>query len=346
MLQFYGANRTGRWAGRLVQVQNLPRTYIGALELARDLVKARKVDNLRLLYGGIPDTLSQLIRTAFTAAPGNTFIDADFSAIEARVIAWLAGEEWVLEVFRTHGKIYEACASQMFGVPIEKIKKNNPEYALRQKGKVATLALGYGGGTGALIAMGALKQGLTEDELPDIVRRWREANKRIRDLWYKVESAALECVNTGRPQGVNGLLFAMEGDQATNQWFMTIALPSGRKLYYAKPFITPGEYGDSLHYWGMNQSSHKWQTVDTWGGKLVENCVQAIARDCLAVNLERLEKTGYDVVFHVHDEVIIDYPQDKADLDAVCNIMGQPIDWAQGLPLGADGWIEPFYRKD
>lgn len=346
LLQFYGANRTGRWAGRLVQVQNLPRTYINALPLARDLVKARKVEELKILYGSIPDTLSQLIRTAFTASPDNTFIDADFSAIEARVVAWLAGEEWVLDVFRGDGKIYEATAANMFGVPKEKIVKGNSEYALRQKGKIATLALGYGGGTGALIAMGALKQGLTEDELPDIVRRWRESNKRIRDLWYKVESAALECVKTGKPQGVNGLLFAMEGNPATSQWFMTITLPSGRKLYYAKPFITPSEYGDALHFYGMDQTSHKWKVIDTWGGKLVENCVQAIARDCLAVNLERLEKAGYEVVFHVHDEVVIDCPKQQADLDAICSIMSQPIDWAPGLPLGADGWIGEFYRKD
>ena len=346
LLQFYGANRTGRWAGRLVQVQNLPRTYIGALELARELVKARKIDNLKMLYGSIPDTLSQLIRTAFIASPGNTFIDADFSAIEARVVAWLAGEEWVLDVFRHDGKIYEATASNMFGVPKEKIKKGNPEYALRQKGKIATLALGYGGGKGALIAMGALKQGLTEEELPDIVRRWRESNKRIQDLWYKVEKAALECVQTGRPQGVNGLLLALEGDHATDQWFMTITLPSSRKLYYAKPFITPGQYSDALHYWGMNQTTHKWEVIDTWGGKLVENCVQAIARDCLAINIERLEKAGYKIVFHVHDEVVIDCPKDKADLGKVCSIMSQPIDWAPGLPLGANGYISEFYKKE
>jgi DNA polymerase len=300
-----------------------------------------------MLYGSIPDTLSQLIRTAFIASPGHTFVDADFSAIEARVVAWLAGEEWVLEVFRGDGRIYEATASQMFGVPVELIRKGNAEYALRAKGKVATLALGYGGGAGALIAMGALKQGLTEEELPEIVRRWREANKRIKDLWYKVEGAALECVRTGRPQGVRGLMFAMEGDQATDQWFMTITLPSGRKLYYAKPFITPGDYNsDALHYWGMNQTSHKWQVVDTWGGKLVENVVQAIARDCLEVNLERLETAKYDVVFHVHDEAIIDCPKEQANLDGVCKIMSKSISWAPGLPLGADGWIGEFYKKD
>lgn len=348
LLQFYGANRTGRWAGRIIQPQNLPRTYLHGemLDLARELVKARKVDTLKLIYGSMPDTLSQLIRTALVPAPGNLFVDADFSAIEARVVAWLACEDWVLNVFRHDGKIYEATAANMFGVPVEKIVKGQPEYALRQKGKIATLALGYGGGTGALINMGALKQGLTEDELPDIVRRWRESNKRIRDLWYKVEGAALKCVQTGRPQGVRGLLFAMEGDQRTGQWFMTITLPSGRKLYYAKPYITPGQYGDALHYWGMNQTTHKWETIDTWGGKLVENCVQAIARDCLAENIERLEAGGYLIVTHIHDEIVIDCAPEKADLKKVIEIMSQPIPWAPGLPLGADGWTGEYYKKD
>ena len=206
LLQFYGANRTGRWAGRLVQVQNLPRTYTEPLDLARELVKGRKLDALRLIYGSVPDTLSQLIRTAFVAPEGHVLIDADFSAIEARVISWLAKEQWRLEVFRTHGKIYEASASQMFGVPLELIKKGRPEYALRQKGKVAELALGYQGSTGALITMGALDMGLTEEELPDIVSRWREANKRIRDLWYSMDNAAVQVITEGGSTGVNGLL--------------------------------------------------------------------------------------------------------------------------------------------
>ena len=210
LLQFYGANRTGRWAGRLVQVQNLPRTYTEPLDLARELVKARKLDALRLIYGSVPDTLSQLIRTAFVAPEGHVLIDADFSAIEARVISWLAKEQWRLEVFRTHGKIYEASASQMFGVPLELIKKGRPEYALRQKGKVAELALGYQGSTGALITMGALDMGLTEEELPDIVSRWREANKRIRDLWYSMDNAAVQVITEGGSTGVNGLLLARE----------------------------------------------------------------------------------------------------------------------------------------
>ncbi len=347
LLQFYGANRTGRWAGRLVQVQNLPRTYIGALPLARQLVKERKVEQLKLIYGSLPDTLSQLIRTALVPAPGHVFLDADFSAIEARVVAWLAGEDWALDVFRGDGRIYEACAAQMFGVDVSLISKGNPEYALRQKGKVATLALGYGGGAGALVAMGALKQGLTEEELPDIVQRWRQANKRIRDLWYQLEAAAIETVRSGKPQGVRGLILALEGDAASNQWFMTITLPSGRKLFYARPFIAVGKFdNDALFYWGMDQTSKKWKVIDTWGGKLVENVVQAIARDCLSETLGRLGAAGYNVAFHVHDEVVIEAPQIAADLDAVCTIMSQPIPWAPDLPLGADGWIGEFYRKD
>lgn len=349
LLQFYGANRTGRWAGRIIQPQNLPQTHIngGMLDLARDLVKDRKIESLKLIFGSVPDTLSQLIRTALVPATGHKFVDADFSAIEARVIAWLAGEEWVLDVFRSHGKIYEATASQMFGVPIEKIVKGQPEYALRQKGKVATLALGYQGGSGSLISMGALKMGIPEEDLPDIVRRWRDSNRRIVDLWYSVENAAINVVKTGRPAGVHGLIFALEGDHTTGQFFLTITLPSGRKLYYAKPFLSPNQWGnDSLHYYGMNQTSKKWEVVDTYGGKLVENCVQAIARDCLAENIERLEAAGFPVVFHVHDEVVIDVENEKADLDVVCQIMSQPIAWAPGLPLKADGWVGSYYTKD
>lgn len=237
LTQFYGANRTGRWAGRLVQLQNLPRNYLKTLDYARNLVKDKNYDGIKLLYGNVPDTLSQLIRTAFIPSDGNKFVVADFSAIEARVIAWLAGEQWVNEVFATHGKIYEATASQMFHVPIEKIAKGNPEYSLRQKGKVATLALGYQGGTAALIAMGALNMGLAEEELPDIVQRWRSANPRIRDLWYAVEQAALTTMQTAQPQGIYGLIFRYEGDLVYGQSFLTVQLPSGRKLFYPKPFL-------------------------------------------------------------------------------------------------------------
>lgn len=350
LLQFYGANRTGRWAGRLVQVQNLPRTYTENLELARNLVKERKLDNLKLTYGSVSDTLSQLIRTAFVAAPGNVLIDADFSAIEARVISWLAGEEWRLEVFRTHGKIYEASASQMFGVPIEKIKKGNPEYSLRQKGKVAELALGYQGSTGALINMGALDMGIPENDLSDIVSRWREANKRIRDLWYKVDSAAVRVIVQGGSIGVNNLIFSHEWDANQNTDYLTVMLPSGRKLYYNAPQIGENQWGNpSISYMGMDQTTKKWKRIETYGGKLVENCVQAIARDCLAQAIEHLEAAGLPVVFHIHDEVVIDV-KPWADRDTMLNtvvkIMSRPVPWAPGLPLNADGWVGTFFKKD
>ena len=350
LLQFYGANRTGRWAGRLVQVQNLPRTYTEPLDLARELVKDRKLDALRLIYGSVPDTLSQLIRTAFVAPKGHVLIDADFSAIEARVISWLAGEQWRLEVFRTHGKIYEASASQMFGVPLERIKKGNPEYALRQKGKVAELALWYQGGARALIAMGALDMGLTEEELPDIVSRWREANKRIRDLWYAMDNAAVQVIAKGGSVGVNGLLLAREYDYDNGTDCLTIPLPSGRKLYYISPGIGQNAWGrPSISYMGMDQATKKWRRIETYGGKLAENCVQAIARDCLAASIDRLEAAGLPVVFHVHDEVVIDVaPWDTEDamLSTVCSIMGEPVPWAPDLPLKADGWVGRYFRKD
>ena len=307
LLQFYGANRTGRWAGRLVQVQNLPRTYTEPLDLARELVKGRKLDALRLIYGSVPDTLSQLIRTAFVAPEGHVLIDADFSAIEARVISWLAKEQWRLEVFRTHGKIYEASASQMFGVPLELIKKGRPEYALRQKGKVAELALGYQGSTGALITMGA-------------------------------------------STGVNGLLLAREYDYDNGTDCLTIRLPSGRKLYYISPGIGQNEWGrPSISYMGMDQKTKRWKRIETYGGKLVENCVQAIARDCLALSIDRLEAAGLPVVFHVHDEVVIDVaPWDTEDamLSTVCSIMGEPVPWAPDLPLKAAGWVGYYFTKD
>lgn len=347
LLQFYGANRTGRWAGRLVQVQNLPRTYVEPLPLARDLVKRRETASLRALFGSVPDTLSQLIRTSFIAELGNALVDADFSAIEARVISWLAGESWRLDVFRTHGKIYEASASQMFGVPLERIKKGNPEYALRQKGKVAELALGYQGSTGALIKMGALDMGLTEAELPDIVNRWRDANKRIRDLWYSMEAAAVQVIQTGQPVGLRSLVLAREMDAGNNLDFLTIRLPSGRKLYYAHPSLGQNQWGKpSITYMGMDQTTKKWKLIETYGGKLVENCVQAIARDCLAEAIERLEAANYPVVFHVHDEVVVECAAERASLDDIAAIMGQPVSWAPDLPLGADGWVGAFYKKD
>ena len=346
LTQFYGANRTGRWAGRLVQLQNLPRNYLKTLDYARNLVKAQNYEGVRLLYGNVPDTLSQLIRTAFIPSDGNKFVVADFSAIEARVIAWLAGEQWVNEVFATHGKIYEATASQMFHVPIEKIVKGNPEYSLRQKGKVATLALGYQGGTSALIAMGALNMGLAEEELPDIVTRWRNANPRIRDLWYAVEETALAAMTTAEPQAMRGLIFRLEGDLLYGQSFLTVQLPSGRKLFYPKPFLQENRFGKmAIHYYTVGQQTRKWEVDSTYGGKMTENIVQAIARDCLAETLRRISHLGLQVVFHVHDEVIIDAPMDVT-VDQICSLMAEPISWAPGLILKGAGFESSYYMKD
>lgn len=345
LTQYYGANRTGRWSGRLVQMQNLPRNYIKTLDYAREAVKKRNYDGLKLLYGNVPDTLSQLIRTAFVPSEGNKFVVADFSAIEARVIAWLAGEQWVNEVFATHGKIYEATASQMFHIPIDKIVKGNPEYSLRQKGKVATLALGYQGGTSALIQMGALEMGLSEDELPDIVQRWRDANPRIRDLWWKVQQASIACVQTAQPQAVPGLIFALEGDLLYGQSFLTVRLPSGRKLFYPRPFISDNQFGrPAVHYYGLG-TNKKWGIESTYGGKMTENIVQAIARDCLAEILKRIHARGLQVVFHVHDEVIIDAPQ-SVTVEEICALMAEPIPWAQGLVLKGAGFEGAYYMKD
>lgn len=350
LLQFYGANRTGRWAGRLVQVQNLPRTYTEPLDLARELVKKNDGAALAAVYGSVPDTLSQLIRTAFVASEGRVLIDADFSAIEARVLSWLAREDWRLDVFRTHGKIYEASASQMFGVPIERIKKGNPEYTLRQKGKVAELALGYQGGPGALISMGALDMGIAEEDLPDIVSRWRESNKRICELWYQMDEAARKVIRDSKSRSVNGLVLSRGYDRTHNIDYMSIRLPSGRSLNYISPGIGRNRFGkESITYMGVNQTTKKWGAVESYGGKLVENCVQAIARDCLAGAIERLEAAGYPIVFHVHDEVVIDtkrYIGEKDMLNNVCQIMSAPMPWAPDLPLKADGWTGQYFRKD
>ena len=346
LTQYYGANRTGRWAGRLVQMQNLPRNYLKTLDYARNLVKAKNYAGMRLLYGNVPDTLSQLIRTAFVPSEGNKFIVADFSAIEARVIAWLAGEQWANEVFATHGKIYEATAAQMFHVPVEKIAKGNPEYDLRQKGKVATLALGYQGGVNSLVSMGALSMGLTEEELPEIVSRWRAANRRICDLWYAMEQAAVTAMRTAQPQAIHGLIFALEGDMIYGQCFLTVQLPSGRKLFYPKPFLQENQFGKmALHYYAVGQQTRKWEVTSTYGGKLTENIVQAIARDCLAETLKRIEEKGLQVVFHVHDEVIIDAPADVT-VEEICDLMAEPIPWAPGLILKGAGFESQYYRKD
>ena len=344
--QFYGASKTGRFSGRLVQMQNLPRNYLEPLAETRECVKRQDYETLKILFDSIPDTLSQLIRTAFIPSTGNQFVVADFSAIEARVIAWLAKETWVQEVFATHGKIYEATASQMFHVPIEKIAKGNPEYALRQKGKVATLALGYQGGTNALISMGALKMGLSEDELPEIVARWRAANQRIVALWSSVGSYALRTVRDGRARQVNDLIFRMEQDLKNGLRFLTIELPSKRKLFYCKPYIGLNQFGsESIYFYTQNQTTKKWEESSTFGGKLVENIVQGIARDCLCETLDRITSKGYKIVFHVHDEVIVDAGMDLT-VEELCSIMAEPIPWAKGLILKGAGFSGQFYQKD
>lgn len=335
LLQFYGATRTGRWAGRLVQVQNLPQNHLPDLALARSIVREEDIDTLRLLYGNVPDTLSQLIRTAFVAPDDKTFAVADFSAIEARVIAWLAGEKWRLKVFETHGKIYEASAAQMFKVPIETISKGSP---LRQKGKVAELALGYQGAQNALIQMGALRMGIAEDELPGLVSAWRKANPAIVRLWEAVEQAAMEAV-MGETMTTQGVSFSK------TQGALVITLPSGRALYYQNAKLKPGRYGEVIAYDGMNQTTKQWGAQETYGGKLVENIVQAIARDCLAEAMLRLDDAGYGIVMHVHDEVVIEM-NEPGLLGCVERIMGEPIPWAPGLPLKADGYITEFYKKD
>lgn len=343
LVQFYGANRTGRWAGRLVQVQNLPRNYLESLDTARMLVKQQNVEALRLIYGNVPDTLSQLIRTAFVPGEGCHFAVADFSAIEARVIAWLAQESWRLDVFNTHGKIYEASASAMFGVPIERIRKGNPEYALRAKGKVAELALGYQGASGALIQMGALNMGLSESDLPDIVQRWRASNRRIVDLWYTVENAAVKCVEDGQPVSLScGISFTRDEDR------MMITLPGGRMLFYTAPMLILDERGyRRLYFKGVSQSRKRWELIQTYGGKLTENIVQAVARDCLANALLNLHHAGYKINFHIHDEVILEIQNGSGQsLEEAIELMCRAPAWAKGLPLDADGFESKYYKKD
>lgn len=338
LFQFYGANRSGRWSGRLVQVQNLPQNKLKDLDLARQLLRAGQYESLELLFESVPNVLSQLIRTALVAGKGNRFVVADFSAIEARIIAWLAEEEWRMEVFRTHGKIYEASASQMFKVPIEKITKENP---LRQKGKIAELALGYGGAAGALRAMGALKMGLEEKELPSLVKTWRNTNPKITQLWWDVEESAMSVITDQIPTKLrNHLAFKYESGN------LFITLPSGRNLVYVRSRIeTDLRYGKpTITYEGYDQG--KWIRLKTYGPKLVENIVQGIARDCLAESLVRLDQVGFRTVMHVHDEVVLEVPEAQDCLEEVCTIMGQPLKWAPGLPLPADGYETYYYRKD
>lgn len=338
LLQFYGANRTGRWAGRLVQVQNLPQNHLHDLDDARNLLRTGQFDTIEFLYDSIPDTLSQLIRTAFIPREGNRFMVADFSAIEARVIAWYAREQWRLDVFETHGKIYEASAAQMFHVPIESIKKGSD---LRQKGKIAELALGYGGSVGAIMSMDKSKS-IPEEELPGLVRSWRNANPNITKFWWDCDKAAKKAINERTTVCMQyGLKFIY------NPGVLFIQLPSGRKLAYIKPKIEVGKYGtDVITYEGMEQTSKQWTTLETYGPKLVENIVQATARDCLGEAMFNVEEVGYEVVFHVHDELIMDVPKDFGKLEEVNEIFGKPISWAPGLPLKADGYECSYYMKD
>lgn len=344
-LQFYGANRTGRWAGRLLQVQNLPRNYIVNLDIARDLVRASNRVGLGLLFGDVSDTLSQLIRTAIIAKEGYTICVADFSAIEARVIAWLSGEIWRQKVFAEGGDIYCASASSMFGVPVVKHGVNGH---LRQKGKVAELALGYQGGVNALKAMGALDMGLTEEELPNIVELWRQASPKIKELWYTVEKAAVYTVTTGNPMTIDhGITFRLEVDPFYGYRYLTIELPSGRKLFYPDPHIKLNNFDkEAVHF--KTQLNNAWVTESTYGGKLVENITQAVARDCLALTLIRLYDNGLPAIMHIHDEAVIEVPKDEADeyLDIVEKTFALPIPWAEGLVLTAAGFTNNYYMKD
>ena len=337
LLQFYGANRTGRWAGRLVQVQNLPQNHIADLELARNLVKDRQFDLIDLLYDSTPGVLSELIRTAFIPKPGCRFIVADFSAIEARVLAWFSGEQWRLDTFAEGGDIYCASASQMFGVPVVKHGENGH---LRQKGKIAELALGYGGSVGALTSMGALEMGLEEEELQPLVNQWRASNPHITKCWWDVDAAAVKAVKERTSISYKNLCFTYRSG------ILFVTLPSGRNLSYIKPRMTQNRFGrESLSYEGVGESK-KWMRIETYGPKLVENIVQATARDLLALAMLRLRDAGYEIVMHIHDEAVLEVPDGVSSVDEVCRMMSVAPDWAAGLPLRADGYECPFYKKD
>lgn len=336
LLQFYGANRTGRWAGRLVQVQNLPRNSMPDLEEARKLVKQGNVPALAMLYDSVPDVLSQLIRTAFIPSKNHHFYVADFSAVEARVIAWLSNEKWRQESFAKNEDIYCASASQMFGVPVVKHGINGE---LRQKGKIAELALGYGGSIGALKAMGATNLGLTDDELPPLVQMWRNASPHIVQFWWDVDKAAKECIKTHLPQTTHGMKFIYRSG------CMFLRLRSGRYLCYPQPKIGINRFGfESITFMG-NNTVKKWDRIETYGAKLVENIVQATSRDLLAEAMRRLEATGNTVVMHIHDEAVIDAPFNRS-LDTMVQLMTKVPDWANGLILNAAGFVSDFYKKD
>ena len=336
LLQFYGANRTGRWAGRLVQVQNLPQNHIEDLELARRLVREGRFEDVEMLYDSTPNVLSELIRTAFVPEPGCRFVVADFSAIEARVLAWLAGETWRLEVFSSHGKIYEASAAAMFHVPVEEVTKGSP---LRQKGKIAELGLGYGGAAGALVSMGALDMGLSEDDLPPLVAAWRRANPHITQFWWDVDKAAVEAVTkrTGTRAGRIGFEY--------RSGILFVMLPSGRRLAYVKPRMGVNRFGrEGLTYEGILENK-KWGRIETYGPKLVENIVQGTARDLLAEAMLRVERKGYPIVMHCHDEIIAEVPERTGSVEEMCEMMAVCPSWAEGLPLRADGYECGFYQK-
>ncbi len=336
MLMFYGANRSGRWSGKNVQLHNLPKNYLPDLELARDLVKQGRFEDIELLYDSTPNVLSELIRTAFIPKPGCRFVVADFSAIEARVLAWLSGEQWRLDVFTSHGKIYEASASSMFHVPMEEITKGSP---LRQKGKLAELGLGFGGASGALISMGALDMGLTEEELPPLVAAWRKANPHITQFWWDVDAAAIKAVTEKQKTKVGRMIFEYKSG------ILFITLPSGRKLSYVKPRMAVNRFGrDGLTYEGISENK-KWSRIETYGPKLVENIVQGTARDLLAEAMLRVEKKGYPIVMHCHDEIIAEVPEGIGSVDEMCEIMAVQPEWAEGLPLRADGFECRFYKK-
>lgn len=337
LFQFSGANRTQRWAGRGIQLQNLPQNHISTLDEARDLVKMGCFDMVESIYGNTPDILSQLIRTMLIAKPGYIFTIADFSAIEARVLAWLAGEDWRIESFKRGDDIYCASASQMFGVPVVKHGING---VLRQKGKVAELACGYGGAAGALISMGALEMGLTESELPDLIDGWRTANPHIVQFWWDVENAAIETIKDHKERTVRRVGFQF---YANTLW---IVLPSGRKLAYIKPKLQPNRFGRmAITYEGLN-AANKWSRIETYSGKCTENITQATARDLLAEAMWRLEQAGLEIVGHVHDEVILEVPKDSITVDEVCAIMNQNPTWADGLPLASAGYTGTYYFKD
>lgn len=340
-LQFYGTH-TGRWSGRLVQMQNLRRNSLSTLDEARNLAKSGNYEALRMIYGDVNDVLSQLVRTAITATPGGKLVVSDFSAIEARLLAWEAGEQWVSDVFAKGGDIYCETASKMFNVPVVKHGVNGH---LRQKGKIATLALGYSGSVGAMVKMGALKMGLKEEELPGIVRLWRMNNPHIVQFWHDVSKAVQEAVNLRSTEGYHLGPCVFRYENYGDQDFMTIGLPSGRKLYYNKPGIIEGKFGPEFSYMGQNQTTKKWTEIHATGGKLVENITQAIARDCLCVTLMRSIKAGWKPVMSIHDEIIMDAPMD-AKLDDLNAIFAEPIPWAPGLILKGAGFENEYYMKD